>query len=741
MRFWILSARLAGSPAMGLYKQALAAALFGCLLPLGAAAASDDHFVYPEAAREAVTDDYFGAKVSDPYRWIEDLDAPRTQVWIAAQSKLSVPHLAGLPERGSIRDRLARLWSYERFGVPSRSTAGLLLYTRNDGLQNHTVLYARKPGTANARVLLDPNTWSADGTVALAHWTVSPDGLWLLYARQTAGSDWVEYRLLEIETAKELEDRLTGVHFNFDASRIEWRGSSVGFFYSRFPAAAGNDASVGLRNHKLYFHRVGTAQSEDVLIHERLDQPEWFSWAQLTDDGRYLLVLVERTEDTEKELFVKDLGDGAQPKLDAPLRSIRSGFDARYMLVGSVGSRLFLRTSLQAPRYRIVTIDLAGSDPVQLHELVPQSGDVMDSAQLLGGELVLDYLHDAASGLLRYSLGGKKLGEIALPGPGSVYGVSGGANDPEIFLGFTSFSQPFSTYRHHLKTGKTERFAKLRLAFKPEDYVTERLFCRSKDGTRVPLFISYKKGLRKDGRAPALLYGYGGFGISITPSFSVPNLVWMERGGVYASACLRGGNEYGEEWHRDGTLERKQNVFDDFIAAGEFLVHEKFTSPSRLGILGGSNGGLLVGAVTNQRPELFAAAVLSVGVLDMLRYHRLGIGYAWAGDYGTADTPEGFKYLSAYSPYHNIRAGVKYPAVLAMTADHDDRVFPGHTFKYTAALQAAQAADKPILLRVEARAGHGGGTPLSKLIEKAADWLSFLVRYTDPGTGATEGPQ
>jgi prolyl oligopeptidase len=689
-------------------------------------------FVYPEAARETVADDYFGTTVGDPYRWLEQLDAPRTRAWIDEQNKLSLPHLNGLAGRAAIRERLGQLWSYERFGVPHKTADGLLIYTRHDGLQNHAVLYTRHPGANEARVLLDPNTWSADGTVALAHWSVSPDGRWLLYARQTAGSDWVEYRLLEIATGRELDDRISGVHFNFDDSRIEWRGRSTGFFYSRFPISAGKGADAALRNHKLYFHRVGTAQEEDVLIHERPNQPEWFIWADVTDDGRYLLIFVERAEDTEKEVYVKDLGDGTQPGSGAPLRQLRGGFDARYELAGSIGSRLILRTSLEAPRYRLVTVDLADRDP-ELRELVAQSGDVMESAQIIGGELVLAYLQHARSRIVRRALDGKPIGDIALPGPGSVKEVRGRADDAELFFSFTSFTQPFSTYRHELQTGRTEPFAEIQLAFNPGDYVTESLFYASRDGARVPLFVSYRKGLRKDGLAPALLAGYGGFGISITPSFSVPALVWMERGGVFASASLRGGNEYGEEWHRAGTLERKQNVFDDFIAAAEFLVSEKFTSAARLGIRGRSNGGLLIGAVVNQRPDLFAAAVLDNGVLDMLRYHRLGIGFAWAGDYGTAETPEGFRFLSAYSPYHNVRAGVKYPAVLAMAADHDDRVYPGHTFKYAAALQAAQAANQPILLRVETRAGHGGGTPLSKLIEEAADVLAFLTRYTVAG--------
>ena len=701
--------------------------LLGC-----AAQAQTDPIHYPDTRRENVVDDYFGAKVEDPYRWLEDLDSAETKAWVEAQNSLSLPFLAALPGREAIRARLKELWNYERYGVPRQTRSGTLFYTRNDGLQNHAVLYVQKPGDAEPRVLIDPNSWSEDATVAMAHWTVSPDERWLLYAQQTAGSDWVEYRLRDIETGEDLPDRIRGVNFNFDAARISWRGGAAGFFYSRFPDAASTGAAREIIHQKVCYHRIGTEQKDDVSIYERPDQPQWFAWPKITGDGRFLLLALERTEEGENELYVKDLGDASDPHLDAPLRRLIAGFDARYEFVGSEGSVLYLKTSLDAPRFRIVSLDLGGADPVAPREVIPQSEDVIDLALHAGGELLIGTLHDAASKLLRFSTSGKRLGEIALPGTGSVSAALGSPDDPVLYFGYSSFNQPATVYRHDLRSGQSTTFRAPRVRFEPKDYVTEQVFYRSKDGTRVPMFVTYRKGLQKDGHAPALLYGYGGFANSLTPSFSVANLVWMESGGVYAQACLRGGNEYGEEWHMAGALERKQNVFDDFIAAAEHLVQAKFTSPQRLAIYGGSNGGLLIGAVANQRPDLFAVATQSVGVLDMLRYHKFGIGYAWAGDYGTSDSEAGFRTLRAYSPYHNVKPGARYPAMLVMTADHDDRVYPGHSFKYTAMVQSSAAAGPPVLIRVETRAGHGGGTPLAKTIEQTADRLAFTAYFTDP---------
>ena len=696
---------------------------------------------YPDSHPQDVADDYFGTRVADPYRWLEDLDSPATREWVAGQNAVTRPLLDGIPARAAIRERLAALWSYERYSVPQVAPNGARVYTRHDGVQNQPVLYVQDNPAAAPRVLLDPNGWSADGTEAMVDWKLSPDGRHLAYAVQSGGTDWVEYRIVVVATGEVLRDRVRGVNFNFDFSRIFWRGGNGGFFYSRFPdaPAAAPGAPPAITHQKVYYHRLGTEQKDDTLVYERPDQPGWFVWGEVTGDGRYLLVYVEQTEDSAKQVYVRDLGTGASPRLDAPLKPLVADWGGNYYLVGSDGPTLYLRTSAKAPRYRIVAVDLRRTG--QWREVVAESADVLLDAMLVNGEIVASYLHDASTRLARFSMQGKPRGEIPLPGLGTAHGsrtcnpmcaMSARPGSSEIYFGFTSFSQPATVYRHDLASGAGEAFHPPQLAFKPGDYVTELVFSTSKDGTRVPLFISRRKDL-PPGPAPALLYGYGGFANSQTPQFSVPNLAWMERGGIYVLAVLRGGNEYGEAWHEAGMLANKQNVFDDFIGAAEFLLASGRTTRGQLAIKGRSNGGLLIGAVVNQRPDLFAAANAGVGVLDMLRYHRFGIAYAWAGDWGTSETVEGFRVLRAYSPVHNVRPGVKYPAVLITTAERDDRVHPLHSFKYAAALQAAQAGDRPILLRVETRAGHGSGgigTPVSKQIEENADILAFLERYT-----------
>ncbi|MGH8443087.1 MAG: prolyl oligopeptidase family serine peptidase [Nevskiaceae bacterium] len=686
---------------------------------------------YPESRRADVVDDYFGTKVADPYRWLEDLDSAETRAWVQSQNGVSRPLLDALPARPAIHRRLGELLSFERYGVPQRTPAGGLAYTRNDGLQNQSVLYFQDNPGARPRVLIDPNGWSTDGTEAMADWKLSPDGRYVLFAVQSGGSDWVEYRVLDVATGKGLPDRVRGVNFNFDFSRIFWRGGTSGFFYSRFPdpPASAPGSPPAITHQKVYFHRLGTDQKQDVRVYQRPDQPTWFAWGEATEDGRYLLVYVERTEDTEKQLYVRDLGDPQRPRLDAPLRQLVGNWDGKYYLVGNQGPVLFLRTSAGASRYRIVAIDVRR--PHAVREVVPESADVMQDARLIGGEIVVSYLHDAAARLARYSTRGEPRGDIALPGLGSAVGLTGRASQPWLAYSFASFAQPTTVYLHDLATRKSAPFNPPRLAFSPDDYVTQQVFVRSKDGTRVPMFLSHRRDLPR-GPAPTLLYGYGGFANAQTPSFSPATLVWMERGGIHALVGLRGGNEYGETWHQAGMLDRKQNVFDDFIAAAEFLIAERRTTAAQLAIKGRSNGGLLIGAVLNQRPELFAAANAGVGVLDMLRYHKFGIAYAWAGDWGTSESAAGFRTLYAYSPVHHVHSGAHYPAVLVTTAERDDRVHPLHSFKYTAALQAAQAGDRPVLIRVETRAGHGGGTALSKQIEENADVLAFFERYTRP---------
>jgi prolyl oligopeptidase len=689
---------------------------------------------YPVTHRADVVDDYFGTPVPDPYRWLEALDAPETRAWVEAQNAVSRPLLARLPARAAIEQRLVQLWSHERTSPPRRAPSGALVYTRHDGLRDQPVLYHLETPDLEPTVLLDPNRWSADGADAMADWKLSPDGRHLAYAVQTGGSDWVEYRVVEVATGKVLPDRVRGVNFNFDFSRLLWRGGNSGFFYSRFPdpPAAAPGAPPAITHQKVWFHRLGTDQSQDVLVYERPDQPRWFVWGESSDDGRYLLLYVEQSEDEEKQVLVKDLRHPDRPRLDAKPRTLVGNFDGKYYFVGNLGPVLYFRTSAGAPRYRIVAVDLRRQGKAAWRTVVPESADVLLDAKLVGGEIVASYLHDAAARLERYSPQGAALGAIALPGPGAVADLRGSAGSSMLYFSFQSFNRPPTVYRHDLAAHVTESWNEPRVAFRADDFTTEQVFFASKDGTRVPMFVTRRRGA-PPGPAPTLLYGYGGFSNPLAPAFSVPHLVWMERGGVYAQVNLRGGSEYGEAWHEAGMLERKQNVFDDFIAAAEHLVRTGVTTPGQLAAKGRSNGGLLVGAVLNQRPDLFGAATAAVGVMDMLRYHRFGIAYAWAGDYGTAETPQGFKTLHAYSPVHNVKPSTRYPAVLVTTADQDDRVHPLHSFKYTAAMQAAQSGELPILIRVETRAGHGSGgmgTPMSKQVAENADVLAFLERYT-----------
>jgi prolyl oligopeptidase len=699
---------------------------------------------YPETpVEEEVRDDYFGTTVADPYRWLEDVDAAETVRWVRAQHAITLPFLAQLPLREPLRARLAELWNYERFERVHKR-AGRYFYRRNDGLQNQSVLWMRDADAAKPRVLLDPNLLASDGTVALTDYEVSPDGRWLAYATAAAGSDWNEIRVRNVSDARDSGEVLSRIKF----SPIAWTADGAGFFYARYPDAvpATGDTFSGttsgntfddLSHQKLYYHRVGTSQDDDVLIHADPAQPKWGWLPKVTEDGRYLVLTVWRGAESRYRIYVKDLLDARKPSLTAPFQTLVGEFEAEYALIGNVGKRLYFRTNKDVQRGRIVAIDLDRPQPAHWQTVVAETADTLQSALFAGDGIVALYMRDATSRLLRFALDGKPQGELKLPALGSIpdlslggVQLSGNPGDPELFYGFASFNRPQTNYRVDLKTGRSAVFQPIRLRFKPSDYITEQHFATSKDGTRVPLFVSYRKGVKRDGRNPTLLYGYGGFDISLTPGFSVPNLAWMERGGVFVTANLRGGGEYGKAWHEAGTLARKQNVFDDFAAVAQYLIAQKWTSPQHLAISGRSNGGLLVGATLNQHPELFAAAIPGVGVMDMLRYHRFTIGWAWAGDYGTADTEEGFRYLYAYSPYHNVRKGTRYPAVLVTTADYDDRVVPGHSFKYAAAMQAAQAGDAPVLIRIDVKAGHGAGKPIAKQIEEEADKLAFLARYT-----------
>lgn len=690
-------------------------------------------YTYPLAPSSNTVEDYHGVKVADPYRPLEDVDAPATLAWVKAQNALSLPLLAVLPERESFKQRLTQLWNYERFGLPEKH-AGKLFFTKNDGLQNQSLLYVQE-GTSTPRLLLDPNTLSADGTVALTQWEVSPDGRWLAYGTASAGSDWNEFRIRAVADSTQATDVLSRIKF----SSIEWTADSKGFFYSRYPDAPvkkGDETFDDLQNQKIYYHLLGQPQTHDALVYEVPTQPKWNLNSAVTHDGRWHVISAITGTGSQNALYVQDLGDPQKPNLKAPVTKVVEKFESQYTLVGSEGDSLFVFTNNQAPLGRVVGINMKTPAAKNWKTVIAESKDTLQHVLMAKRELVAVYMHDATSRLLRYTSSGRKIGEIRLPGLGAlaatsgVPAISGAADDADLFYSFTSYSRPPTNYRVNLATGKSELLQTPKLNFSPEDYITEQVFYASKDGTRVPMFLSHKKGLKKSGATPAMLYGYGGFDISLTPSFSVPNLVWMERGGILAIPNLRGGGEYGRAWHEAGTLARKQNVFNDFTAAAGYLIANGYTSSNHLCIQGRSNGGLLVGATLNQHPELFSCALPGVGVMDMLRYHKFTIGWAWAEDYGTSDTAEGFKYLYPYSPVHNVKYGTKYPAVLVTTADHDDRVVPGHSFKYAAAMQAAQAGDAPVLIRIDVKAGHGAGKPLAKTIEEFADMYAFAWHYT-----------
>ncbi len=689
-------------------------------------AGAQERIRYPETRKVDVVDDYHGTKVADPYRWLEDTDAPETKAWIDAQNEITFAHLGQIPERGAIRERLTRLWDYPKYGLPFRE-GGLYFFLKNDGLQNQAVLYVQPSLDAEPRVLLDPNTLSADGTVALSGAAVSHDARYLAYSTSSGGSDWQELFVRDVATGRDLEDHVRWAKF----TGLSWTKDGRGFFYSRFPEPVeGEQLLQQNHDHKLYYHVVGTPQSEDRLIYERPDQPEWGFNAEITEDGRYALIYVWHGTDPKNRLYYVDLKDPASPDLSSPVVRLLDDFDAAYSVVGNDGPVLYVQTDLDAPRQRIVAIDLRDPAREKWRTIVPESEDVLQGATIVGGKLVTLYLKDASSRVRFYTLEGEPAGELELPGLGSVAGIAGKPDSPELFYAFTSFLYPTTIFRYDVDAGTNEVFQAPQLeGFDPSQYETKQVFYTSKDGTRVPMFITHRKGIALDGTNPTYLYGYGGFNVSLTPAFSITNLAWLEMGGVYAQPNLRGGGEYGEEWHLAGTKERKQNVFDDFIAAAEYLIAEGYTSPEKLAIGGGSNGGLLVGAAMTQRPELFAVAHPAVGVMDMLRFHKFTIGWAWVSDYGSPDDPEAFPYLHAYSPLHNLKPGTCYPATLVTTADHDDRVVPGHSFKFTARLQEVQSCDKPVLIRVETRAGHGAGKPTSKQIEEAADVLAFRVKH------------
>jgi prolyl oligopeptidase len=688
------------------------AALTACHLP-------KDALKYPDTRKENVVDVLHGTAVPDPYRWLEDDNAPETEAWVTEQNRLTFDYLDQIPERTAIRERLTELWNYEKYGVPFRE-GGRYFFTRNDGLQNQSVLYVNESLEAEPRVLLDPNKLSADGTIALRSYAISHDGRLMAYGLSHGGSDWQEWKIRNTDTGEDLTDHLKWVKF----SGASWSPDNEGFYYSRYDEPADGDELKGQNYHqKVWYHKVGTPQSADRLIYDRPDQKEWGFGADVTDDGNFLIISVWKGTDRRNRVFYRDL---RQP--DAAVVELLNDFDASYTFVDNVGDDFLFFTDLDAPHGRVIAIDTTRPAKDQWREIIPEGEDTLRSVNLLNDSLVGSYLHDAHSRIRIFSRTGQPIRDVELPGIGSADGFGGRRTDRETFYSFSGFTVPGRIYRYDLATGTSTVYRQPTVDFNPDAYETRQVFFKSRDGTRIPMFITHRRGLKLNGTNPVYLYGYGGFNISLTPRFSLAMLVWMERGGVYAQPTLRGGGEYGEEWHRAGTKHEKQNVFDDFIGAAEWLIENKYTSPNRLAIAGGSNGGLLVGACMLQRPELFGAALPAVGVLDMLRFHKFTIGWAWTSDYGSPDDPEEFRSLYAYSPFHNLKPGVSYPPTLITTGDHDDRVVPAHSFKFAARLQEFQSGSNPALIRIETKAGHGAGKPTDKIIAEIADKLGFLVK-------------
>jgi len=676
-------------------------------------------FDYPVTPAVDQVDDYFDTRVFDPYRWMEDLDAAELATWIDAENALTQRFIADAPGREQIKARLSELWNYERYGVPVvRGTR--YFYTRNDGLQNQAPVYWQEGLKGEPTLLIDPNALSPDGTIALAEWQVSDDGKRIAYSLSDGGSDWRTIKLRDVDSGSDLVDEIQWAKF----TTIAWRGDGSGFYYSRYDAPEGENALKAVNKfQKLYFHQVGTTQDQDTLVYERGDQPDWGFRAEVSDDDAFLVVTVTQGTDERNLLFAKDLR-----KPDAPMQELISTFEATYDFVGAADSRFFVRTDDGAERSRIVAIDPGKPEKQQWREVVPEGKATLQAANVVNRQLIVQRLRDARSQVQVYDLKGKRLREIPLPGLGTASGFDGSAKSSETFFTYSSFTTPGTIYHYDSKRGAVASFRAPKTAFDSDRFETRQVFYTSKDGTRIPLFITAERGAPRDGSNPTILYGYGGFNIAVTPTFNASTIAWLELGGVYAVANLRGGGEYGRAWHQAGTRTLKQNVFDDFAAAAEYLIAEKWTSAPKLAISGRSNGGLLVAATMLQRPELFGAALPAVGVLDMLRFREFTIGWAWESDYGSVKNADEFKALYAYSPLHNIRPGVEYPPTLITTADRDDRVFPAHSFKFAAALQAAYAGDRPMLIRVETRAGHGAGKPTSKIIEERADEYAFLVK-------------
>jgi len=697
---------------------AAAALLIGLVVMSSSSSVFAKKYVYPEAMKQDVADDYHGTRIADPYRWLEDSDSPETVAWVTKENELTRQFIDGYPERDAVEQRLTKLWNYPKYSLPNKE-GDRYFFSKNDGLQNQSVLYMVKSLNGEPTVLIDPNKLSADGTVALSGINYTEDGKMMTYAVSASGSDWQEIKVKDIDTGKDNGDVLKWCRF----SGIGWKKDKSGFWYNRFPAEGEVPEEDRSNYNKVYWHQLGTPQEQDPLVYEDKINKELGFSPYVTEDGDYLVLYVYHGTDPKNGIyFRKTDSNGEFSKL------FELG-EAMYTPIDNIGSTVYVHTDLDAPRGRVIAVDLNKPGKENWKELIPQKPEVIDNVTMVNNELVVSYMQDAHHRLMIFGKDGKFRREIELPTIGTVSGVAGDRSDTEMFFGFVSFTYPYTAFRYDFKTDKVEVFRKPEIDFDGTQFETKQVFYPSKDGTKIPMFITHKKGMKLDGNNPTLLYGYGGFNISMTPSFSIGRILWMENGGVYAVACLRGGNEYGEEWHQQGVLDRKQNVFDDFIAGAEYLINEKYTQTKLLAINGGSNGGLLTAACTVQRPDLYGAVVCQVPVIDMLRYHKFTVGRYWVSDYGNAEeNPKDFEYMIKYSPLHNVKPGFKSPPILITSADTDDRVVPAHAKKFAAMLQANDAGDNPILLRVETKAGHGAGKPTSKQIEESADIYSFLFK-------------
>ncbi len=676
---------------------------------------------YPVTKQTEVRDSYHGIEVADPYRWLEDTESAETEAWVTAQNDVTQAYLKSLPQRDAMRHRLEKLWNYERYTIPRRR-GDRYFYSHNDGLQNQSILYKADSLSAERQVLIDPNKLSDDGTVALAGTVITRDGSLVAYGLADGGSDWRTWKVRDVATGNDLEDVIDWVKF----SSVAWLPDNSGFFYARYDEPdAGSELTGTNENQRLHFHRLGTDQSKDPLILQRPDHPKWGFSPVVTDDGRYLVIQNWKGSEPKSQVFVKDLRDA-----DSEVTPLITGFDFEYDFIASVDDTMYFLTDHQAPRRRVIAVDVTSPEREHWKQVIGESSDVIESVSLFGETFYVDALRDARSHVSRYAIDGSPIGDFDLPGVGTVSGFGGRQDATETFFRFTNYVTPGAIYRVDLTETSPDKATSLwrqsEIDMDLDAFITEQVFCESKDGTKIPIIITRRKDSQLDGTNQTLLYAYGGFNVSLTPLFSPANAAWVDAGGIYAVANLRGGGEYGREWHESGMRLNKQNVFDDFIASAEHLIDAGYTTSSRLGIRGGSNGGLLVGAVMTQRPDLFGACLPAVGVLDMLRYHKFTIGWAWVTEYGSSDEADQIENLLSYSPLHNLKPGTCYPATLITTADRDDRVVPGHSFKFAAALQAAQGCDHPTLIRIETRAGHGAGTPVSKQIDQYADLWAFL---------------